>query len=109
VLTDWKEGVVLEGPGVFRRLEFEPDWGRIPEESARRGAARLDGVDPLRRRTNESVKVPLGDLCGVPWRRVRAQSLYFGMEGDALFCAFPMPFAKSRRSGWRRGGWRRCR
>jgi hypothetical protein len=30
-----------------------------------------------------------------PWRRVRARSLYFGMEGDALFCAFPMPFARS--------------
>jgi hypothetical protein len=30
----------------------------------------------------------------MPWRRVRAESLFFGMEGEELFCAFPMPFGK---------------
>ena len=94
-LADWKEGVVFAGPGVIRRLEFEPDWGKIPEES--RDAALRDWMVSIRfdGGTNESVRVPLGDLCGVPWRRVRAHSLYFGMEGATLFCAFPMPFAKS--------------
>ena len=94
-LTDWKVGVVLDAPGILRRLEFEPDWAQIPEEQ--RDAALRDWMVSIRYdgSTNESVRVPLGDLCGVPWRRVRAQSLYFGMEGAALFCAFPMPFAKS--------------
>jgi len=97
ILTDWKDDVTLEGPAILRRLEFEPDWDAIPE-AARDSVLRdwmvtiqYDGM------TNESVRVPLGDLCGVPWRRIRAHSLYFGMEGDALFCAFPMPFAKSLR------------
>ena len=95
ILADWKEGVILSGPAVIRRLEFVPDWARIPEES--RDAVLRDWMVSIRwdGATNESVKVPLGDLCGVPWRRVRARSLYFGMEGEALFCAFPMPFAKS--------------
>ena len=94
-LSDWKEGIGLAGPGVIRRLEFEPDWARIPEES--RDAALRDWMVSIRfdGSTNESVRAPLGDLCGTPWRRVRAPSLYFGMEGDALFCAFPMPFARS--------------
>lgn len=94
-LADWKEGVSFDGPAVIRRLEFEPEWAKIPEES--RDAVLRDWMVSIRYdgSTNESVRVPLGDLCGVPWRRVRAQSLYFGMEGDSLFCAFPMPFAKS--------------
>ena len=49
---------------------------------------KYDGASP------ESVWAPLGDLCGMPWRRVRVKSLYFGMEGNELFCAFPMPYAK---------------
>ncbi len=94
-LTDWKEGVSFEGPAVVRRVEFEPDWARIPEES--RDAVLRDWMVSIRYdgRTNESVRVPLGDLCGTPWRRVRARSLYFGMEDAALFFAFPMPFSKS--------------
>ena len=94
-LVDWKEGVSFEGPAMIRRLEFEPEWAKIPEES--RDAVLRDWMVSIRYdgRTNESVKVPLGDLCGMPWRRVRAQSLFFGMEGNVLFCAFPMPFAKT--------------
>lgn len=95
VLADWNDAATIPGPGTIRRLEFEPDWSKIPEES--RDAVLRDWMVSIRwdGATNESVKVPLGDLCGVPWRRVRAQSLYFGMEGNALFCAFPMPFAQS--------------
>ncbi len=95
VLSDWKEGVSIEGPAVIRRLEFEPEWAKIPEES--RDAVLRDWVVSIRYdgSTNESVRVPLGDLCGMPWRRIRAQSLFFGMEKDSLFCAFPMPFAKA--------------
>jgi len=94
-LTDWKEGVSFEGPAIIRRLEFEPDWPAIPEASRDMVlrdwmvSIQYDGV------TNESVRVPLGDLCGTPWRRIRARSLFFGMEGSSLFCAFPMPFSKS--------------
>ena len=95
VLADWNDAATIPGPGTIRRLEFEPDWSKIPEES--RDAVLRDWMVSIRwdGATNESVKVPLGDLCGVPWRRVRAQSLYFGMEGNALFCAFSMPFAQS--------------
>jgi hypothetical protein len=94
-LADWKAGVSFEGPAVIRRLEFEPEWAKIPEES--RDAVLRDWMVSISYdgSTNESVRVPLGDLCGMPWRRVRAQSLYFGFSGDVLFCAFPMPFAKS--------------
>ena len=94
-LTDWKNGVSIAAPGIIRRLEFEPDWAKIPEES--RDAILRDWMVTIRYDggTNESVKVPLGDLCGMPWRRVRAHSLYFGLEGNTLFCAFPMPFARS--------------
>ena len=95
VLTDWKAGVALAGSGVIRRLEFVPEWEKIPEES--RDAVLRDWMVSIRYDggTNESVRVPLGDLCGMPWRRVRTHSLFFGMEGEALFCAFPMPFAQS--------------
>lgn len=94
-LADWTQAVTIPSPAIIRRLEFEPEWEMIPEES--RDAVLRDWMVSIRYdgSTNESVKVPLGDLCGMPWRRVRAQSLYFGMEGDSLFCAFPMPFAKS--------------
>lgn len=95
VLSDWKEAVSIEGPAVIHRLEFEPDWTAVPEES--RDAVLRDWMVSIRYNgnTNESVRVPLGDLCGVPWRRVRAQSLFFGMDGGSLFCAFPVPFSKS--------------
>ena len=95
VLADWKQGMKIEGPAVIRRIEFKPQWEAIPED--RRDAVLRDWQVAIRYdgATNESVKAPLGDLCGVPWRRVRARSLYFGMEGDALFCAFPMPIAES--------------
>lgn len=94
-LADWSEGIRIEGPAVLRRMEFTPEWGRIPEE--KRDAVLRDWMVSIRYDgvTNESVRVPLGDLCGMPWRRVRARSLYFGMEEDSLFCAFPMPFAES--------------
>lgn len=94
-LADWKTGVRIEGPAVIRRLEFEPDWNQVPEES--RDAVLRDWLVCIRYdgSTNESVKVPLGDLCGMPWRRVRTRSLFFGLEGNALFNAFPMPFEKS--------------
>ena len=95
LLSDWNAGVSFAGPGVIRRLEFEPEWAQIPEES--RDAVLRDWMVSVRYdgSTNESVRTPLGDLCGMPWRRIRAGSLYFGMEGNALFCAFPMPFARS--------------
>ena len=94
-LVDWSQAAAFAGPGTIRRLEFEPEWAKIPEES--RDAALRDWMVSIRYdgSTNESVRMPLGDLCGMPWRRIRAHSLYFGMEGDALFCAFPMPFAAS--------------
>ncbi len=94
-LTDWKSGFSFGGPAVIRRVEFEPEWERIPEES--RDAVLRDWMVSIRYdgSTNESVRVPLGDLCGTPWRRVRTHSLFFGMEGTSLFFAFPMPFAKS--------------
>jgi len=94
-LVDWSEPVVIQGPAILRRLEFEPDWNAVPEAS--RDAALRDWMVSIQYdgATNESVKVPLGDLCGTPWRRIRAHSLFFGMEGDTLFCAFPMPFAAS--------------
>ena len=94
-LVEWKQPVRLEGAGVIRRLEFEPEWGKLAEEQ--RDAALRDWMVTLRfdGATNDSVRVPLGDLCGMPWRRVRTRSLYFGMDENALFCAFPMPFAQS--------------
>ncbi len=94
-LKDWKGGVSFEGPAVIRRVEFEPDWTQIPEES--RDAVLRDWMVSIRYdgHTNESLRVPLGDLCGTPWRRIRTHSLYFGMEDSSLFIAFPMPFAKS--------------
>jgi hypothetical protein len=84
--------VRLEGAGVVRRVEFEPDWGAVPEEErdgllrAYRVGVRYGG------RPEESVWAPLGDFCGMPWRRVRTGSMFFGMEGERLFSAFPMPF-----------------
>jgi len=97
VLTDWSEDIVFEGPAILHRLEFEPDWEAIPEAS--RDTALRDWMVTIQYdgTTNESVRVPLGDLCGMPWRRIRTHSLYFGMEGSSLFCAFPMPFAQSMR------------
>lgn len=94
-LVDWEEGVSFAGPAVIRRIEFAPEWSKVPEAS--RDAALRDWMVSIRYdgNTNASVRVPLGDLCGMPWRRVRTRSLYFGMEADALFCAFPMPFARS--------------
>ena len=95
VVTDGRTPMRLEGPGILRRLEFEPDWAKLPEHQ--RDAVLRDWMVSIRfdGSTNESVKVPLGDLAGTPWRRLRARSLYFGMEDDALFCAFPMPFGES--------------
>ena len=94
-LAEGQERIRIAGPGVIRRLEFEPQWDRIPEES--RDAILRDWLVAIRYdgSTNDSVKVPLGDLCGLPWRRVRTQSLYFGMTGNALICAFPMPIAET--------------
>ena len=93
VLTAGTPALKLEGRGVVRRIGFEPDWAMVPEGERdallreMRLGIRYDGAQ------EESVWAPLGDLCGMPWRRVRAKSMYFGMEGDELFCAFPMPFA----------------
>ena len=94
-LADWNDPIRIAGPAVVRRLEFVPDWTQIPEEA--RDVVLRDWMVSIRfdGSTNASVRTPLGDLCGVPWRRVRARSLYFGMEGEALFCAFPMPFGQS--------------
>ena len=91
-LTKESPALRLEGAGVIRRLEFEPDWAAVaPEE--RDGLLREYRVGVrYGGRSAESVWAPLGDLCGMPWRRVRAGSLWFGMEGESLFCAFPMPF-----------------
>jgi len=94
-LTDWKEDLTFEGPAIVRRLEIEPDWDAIPEAS--RDAVLRDWMVTIQYdgSTNSSVNVPLGDLCGMPWRRIRTRSLYFGMDGNSLFCSFPMPFAQS--------------
>lgn len=94
-LTDWRQGVRFDGPAIIHRIEFEPDWSAIPANL--RDAALRDWMVSIRYddSPHDSVQTPLGDLCGMPWRRVRARSLYFGMEDAHLFCAFPMPFAKS--------------
>ena len=94
-VTSRRGALRVEGAGVVRRLEFEPAWEELPAE--RRDAILRDWTVVVRYdgATNESVRVPLGDLCGTVWRRQRTESLYFGMEGDRLFCAFPMPFAES--------------
>lgn len=95
VITDWSIPIRLEGPGIIRRISFTPIWNDIPEDLRDEVlrdwmvSIRYDGTG------NDSVMVPIGDLCGTPWRRIRAQSLFFGMEDDTLFCAFPMPFAES--------------
>lgn len=90
--------LVLEGGGVVRRVEFTPDWNSVPPEE--RDSLLRDlrigiryGSRGEASTADESVWSPLGDLCGMPWRRTRTQSLYFGMKGESLFCAFPMPFA----------------
>ncbi len=94
VLTASSPSLAIAGGGVVRRIGFEPDWERVPEAERdallreMRVGVRFDGA------SSESVWAPLGDLCGMPWRRVRVKSLYFGMEGNELFCAFPMPYAK---------------
>ncbi|MDR0993861.1 MAG: DUF2961 domain-containing protein [Verrucomicrobiota bacterium] len=95
VLADWTAGFRLEGPAVVHRLEFEPEWSQIPEELRNdilrdwMVSIRYDGA------AEDSVRVPLGDFCGMPWFRIRTQSLFFGMERDTLFSAFPMPFHHS--------------
>ena len=103
VLTDGGTPFRIEGPAVIRRLEFEPEWGGIPEDQRDAilrewmVAIRYDGA------AQDSVKVPLGDFAGHPWRRIRTRSLYFGMDGEALFCAFPMPFAQAAEIRLERG------
>ena len=92
VLSGKNPVLEVPGSGVIQCLEFEPDWSAVPEEERDgllrelRIGIRYGGADA------ESVWVPLGDLCGMPWRRVRALSMYFGMRGNVLYCAFPMPF-----------------
>lgn len=94
VLSGKNPVLEVPGAGVIDLLEFEPDWSAVPEEERDgllrelRIGIRYGGADA------ESVWVPLGDLCGMPWRRVRALSWYFGMRGNVLYCAFPMPFDK---------------
>ncbi len=83
----------LSGPAVIRRLAIRPDWQALARPSHREAVLRNILV---RIRWNgseqDSVVSPLGDLCGVFWRRVRYESFYFGMTDGALELRFPMPF-----------------
>lgn len=85
--------------GVVQRLEIEPRWDLLPV--GKRDAVLRDWMLEIRwdGAAEASVKVPLGDFCGMPWRRLAAGSHYFGMEAadGALFNAFPAPFAKEMR------------
>ena len=89
---DLQTGFTLEGPAVLRRLEITPDWEKISAE--RRNDILRDWMLCIQYDESgvDSVKVPLGDFFGSPWFRLRAQSLFFGMEDDTFFSAFPMPF-----------------
>lgn len=93
VLTAAAPSLSLAGSGVVRRIGFEPDWERVPEADRDALLREVRVGVKYGQAAAESVWAPLGDLCGMPWRRVRAKSLYFGMEGQELFCAFPMPYS----------------
>ncbi len=86
----------LNGPAVIRRLSITPDFAALKRAADRERLLRdtvltitWDGAEA------PSVAVPLGDFFGSTWRRLRYQSLFFGMTGDTFLAAFPMPFAKS--------------
>lgn len=93
VLTAAAPSMSLAGSGVVRRIGFEPDWERVPEADRDALLREVRVGMKYGQAAAESVWAPLGDLCGMPWRRVRAKSLYFGMESQELFCAFPMPYS----------------
>ena len=97
--ANWKLDVPAEaayaGGAVLRRLEVRPDWDAL--SAAQRDAIlrdwmleiRWDGADEA------SVRVPLGDFFGMPWRREAAQGHFFGMTPEgALFNALPGPFRR---------------
>ncbi|MBN1270383.1 MAG: DUF2961 domain-containing protein [Kiritimatiellae bacterium] len=88
--------LVLGGPGIIRELSIQPNLSAIASPVAREALLRQvilqiawDGS------AEPSVAVPLGDFFGSFWRRTRYHSMFFGMEGDAFRCRFPMPYATS--------------
>ncbi len=90
------DGLEAAGGVVLRRLEIRPRWELLPVE--KRDAVLRDWMLEIRwdGAKEASVRVPMGDFCGMPWRRIAAQGHYFGMTGDgALFNALPGPFRRS--------------
>ncbi|OGV42977.1 MAG: hypothetical protein A2X46_00035 [Lentisphaerae bacterium GWF2_57_35] len=88
----------IVGPAVIRRLQVTPDFSALPSASARERilqdvVLRLQWDDS----GADSVEAPLGDFFGSVWRRLRYDSMYFGMTGSTFESRFPMPFQKSGR------------
>lgn len=88
----------LAGPAVIRGLRLKytlPSSASVVEMEAalRQVIVRMTWNDAA----YPSVEVPLGDLFGSFWRRMRYHSLYFGLSGDTFELRFPMPFASSAR------------
>jgi len=88
----------ISGPAVLEQLRFTPDWAAVDSAAARDRLLREVAVDISWDDLDApSVTAPLGDLCGVFWRRTRYRSGVGGMTGDTLVCAWPMPFARRAR------------
>jgi len=86
------------GPAMITGLAFTPDWDAVGDVAERERVLR----DVLVRlfwdgSAEASVEAPLGDFCGVMWRRTRYHSFYFGMRGGTLYACFPMPFRQQAR------------
>ncbi len=90
--------LALEGAGSIQEVQFTPDWRGLNSPTAIEQALRAlvvrmywDGS------SSPSVEAPLGALCGSMWKRLRYQSLHFGLSGETLMLKFPMPFQNGAR------------
>ncbi|MGA1531192.1 MAG: glycoside hydrolase family 172 protein [Kiritimatiellia bacterium] len=90
--------MTLEGAGSVQEVQFTPDWSGFTSPTAMEQALRSlvvrmywDG------NSSPSVEAPLGALCGSMWKRLRYQSLHFGLSGETLMLKFPMPFRNGAR------------
>ncbi|NOU36675.1 MAG: DUF2961 domain-containing protein [Kiritimatiellaceae bacterium] len=87
-----------ERQGTISGISISPGFSNVPSPAARSALLRdivlkiyWDG------QTEPSVSVPLGDFFGSMWQRWAGQSMFFGMDQDAFFCRWPMPFRKGAR------------